>query len=165
MLRGRRVLWLLFVLAIFFTSCFCPSAFASESGLAVTANVPLSTEWQTAIAQQTLLTIESMPGEINQPVKLIVKSRGINQLALSNQNLQITVLLKNKIIQQQKIISNNEGIAGFAFVPTVQGNYKIECINLTYNQPIYINQKILFEIAPSPLTSITSFIVNIVSRR
>lgn len=163
MLRGRRV----FFVCIFYLLIFCSF---SKKLLAIEKNSPTtiattspSINWQMSIAQESQTKIESQLIEINQPIKISIYNLGLNQTPLAYQNILITIIYKGKIINQQKLVSNNKGVIGFAYVPAGYGDYQFKFENITYVQPITLKSEISFKLYPSPINSLTSLLIELLS--
>ena len=163
MLRGRRVLFVCLFTILIFLSFNNKTLAVEERNFMITATVSPSIDWQKSIAKESQIKIESQSIEINRPIKISIYNRGLNQSPLANQDVLITVVYEGKIIDRQKLASNNKGVAGFAFVPTVYGDYQFKFENVTYDIPIVLEGQISFELYPSPITSLTSLLVGLLT--
>ncbi len=150
--RGKRVVtgigYLILVIGLFI---FFPSqSFAQEAvKLTVTATVPLSPLWKQAILQNSGIQFDSQSFFLNVPVKMTITSKGYNNQSLPDQLVRIGIFANDRQIVNDILTTNNNGIIGYAFVPTQYGDYHITAENISYQTPLLFAQKKLDILSPA----------------
>lgn len=132
MLRGRRVVNVVILLFVFL---FKVSAYAAEMGATVT--VPLSSLWERAIEDRSVQTVDT---STHQNVALFsVQTKGINDMIMPGETIQILLFKDDKFISSQKKVANKEGLAQFTFIYTKGGNYRVISLDIGHEFPFVIN--------------------------
>lgn len=117
----------------------------------VSATVSVSKEWKQAIINNSEIYLDSNQSELLKPVKLKIISKGMELIKLPMQKLYVRILLKNSIIFEQNILSNDAGEAGIVFIPEKYGEYTIKIINTTYSETIELNPTFFSIHEPNPI--------------
>lgn len=141
-MRGRLVVILLAIFIFqfpIFNSVFSSKISAQEKNISVTATVEPSILWKEAITQYSKVTIETQNPEILKPIEISILSKGLLDQIIPNQKIKVELYLNKVLIQEIDLQSNQNGIAGFAFVPKMYGIYLVIAENITYKQPISLN--------------------------
>jgi len=133
MIRGRRVfVWFL----IFFMATLLFARSANAIQLGMSAYVPLSPLWQSAIEENTATVLDTKTHR--NIAELSVQIRGINMLTLPKQTVQAILFSDDVLADNQIALTNDKGYAKFTFVYKLGGNYRIVLLNTTYQYPFVI---------------------------
>lgn len=138
MIRGRRGIIMVLMWLMIGYWWLVKTSFAQT--LSVTAIIQPSLAWIHAIGDYSLVQLDTQSVEINKPVKITVISRGLLEQILVEQKMKITVYLNKNVYQESILISGQDGIAGFAFVPTKYGDYRVVAENTTYSTSVTLHE-------------------------
>lgn len=136
-MRERRVVLVVLFLVIgyWLLGNFFP-IHAQQSILSVTATVEPSPLWIDAINRHSQVTLETQDPEILKPVRIYILSKGFHDEIIPNQKIKIKIVDDINSRQEATLLSRQDGMTEFTFIPTHYGNYVIKAENITYGRSI-----------------------------
>lgn len=137
--QDKRVVMLLAIFGLLFV-VNTPLVPAQEKTIFFSTMVQPSLAWIHAIGDYSLVQLNTQSVEILKPVKITVISRGLLEQILVEQKMKITVYLNKNVYQESILASGQNGIAGFAFVPTKYGDYRVVVENTTYSTSVTLHE-------------------------